>query len=197
MSGLASPGPLQQSPQPIVKTFEELNERHREKMRGMQAPLSKAQKDQIELAAAKERWERNKGIEKEVMTKRQKEQREKQKRRQSEVDDKLRTKDGRRRHSRSVSGDRLGMRGGREPSSRRLSMMKVEDWQRYQQGVAESKPAVIVGQKSLGLGHPSTAEMLSPQSVRRDSKSMSLNVPTAPGVPFPEDQRRVSREPVS
>lgn len=43
-----------------VYTFEELNERHREKLRDLQAPLSRAEREQAELEAARQRWERSK-----------------------------------------------------------------------------------------------------------------------------------------
>ncbi|EAU92662.1 hypothetical protein CC1G_01707 [Coprinopsis cinerea okayama7 len=188
---IAAPAPQHHSPSPIVKTFEELNERHREKMRDIQAPLTRAEREQIELAAAKQRWERNKAIEKEAMEKREKEQREKQKRRQSD-DAKLRSAgDSRRRHSRSMSGDRLGMGGHHESSSRRLSTMKVEDWQRYQQEVAKSNDVAPLG-KGLGPIAPSAP---SPSGMRRTSRSLSASLQA--GIPFPADGRIKARDPVS
>ncbi|KAK2461677.1 hypothetical protein APHAL10511_006140 [Amanita phalloides] len=116
-------------------TFEELNERHRERMRDLQAPLTQAVEEHAAVSAAKQRWERAKAIEKQAVARRQAEkvaQLEKNKRIDSEVDKKknsLSPKDQRRRHLRSLSADKLG--GGSH--SRRLSVMKVEDWQRYQQ----------------------------------------------------------------
>lgn len=171
----------------MVKTFEELNERHREKMRGLQAPLTHAEKEQIELAAAKQRWERNKKLEKDAMERREREQRERHRRRRSDADDlkKLSVSDPsqleRRRHSRSMSQDRLGMGGG-EPSSRRMSMLKVEDWQRYQQG--EPMP------RSASAGATRTM-MESPTSMsggRRMSIGDAMDRSTS--VPFPADGRR-------
>ncbi|QRV90711.1 hypothetical protein RhiJN_18729 [Ceratobasidium sp. AG-Ba] len=50
-----------------VKTWEEMQERHREKMRALQEPLRKAEAELAELENAKSRWERSRAIEKQVM----------------------------------------------------------------------------------------------------------------------------------
>lgn len=117
-----------------VRTFEELNERHREKMRGLQAPLTQAEKETAELEVAKQRWERAKALERDAVTKRQAEKAAQLERRKKGEEDpekaRHRSPEARAsRHSRSVSADKLGATG---PSSRRLSTMKVEDWQRHQ-----------------------------------------------------------------
>ncbi|KAF9462130.1 hypothetical protein BDZ94DRAFT_750302 [Collybia nuda] len=127
--------PIPQRPSATrTRTFEELNERHREKMRDMQAPVTQAAKEQEELNAAKQRWERNKILEKEAVAKRQAERVAQLEKRKEAVDRSGRKTDAApKRHSRSLSGDRLGAMGG--SSSKRLSMLKVEDWQRYQQDV--------------------------------------------------------------
>ncbi|KAF8634405.1 hypothetical protein AX15_000857 [Amanita polypyramis BW_CC] len=115
-------------------TFEELNERHREKMRDLQGPLTRAEKEHAAVEAAKQRWERAKTVEKQAVARRQAEkaaQLEKKKRAESEADKKrnsLPPHDQRRRHSRSLSADKLG-----GSHSRRLSVMKVEGWRRYQE----------------------------------------------------------------
>lgn len=128
-------------PQHVIRTrtFEELNERHREKMRDIQAPLTQAEKEQAELDAAKRRWERAKAVEREVVSRRQAEKAaalEKRKKAGSPEmggDRKSRVQQGSRRHGRSLSADMLGGIGtSGSTHSRRLSMMKVEDWQRYQ-----------------------------------------------------------------
>ena len=54
-----------------VRTLEELNQRHHEKLRHLQAPLLQAEKAHADLEAAKSCWERSKAIEKEAVTKRQ------------------------------------------------------------------------------------------------------------------------------
>ncbi|THV07672.1 hypothetical protein K435DRAFT_643271 [Dendrothele bispora CBS 962.96] len=124
---IAAPTP-QRPAQARTKTFEELNERHREKMRDIQKPLTTAETEQAQLQAAKQRWERAKAIEKEAVTRRQAEQATLlEKRKKSEDDQERRADEHGRRHSRSLSADKLG--------SKRLSTMKVEDWQRYQQEV--------------------------------------------------------------
>jgi hypothetical protein len=121
-----------------TRTFEELNERHREKLRDMQAPLTQAEKEHAELEAARQRWERSKALEKEAVTRRQAEKAaalEKRKKSGNSPDE----HEGRpplkehrsNRHSRSLSADKLANFG--TSSSRRLSTLKVEDWQRYQQ----------------------------------------------------------------
>ncbi|KAJ8474752.1 hypothetical protein ONZ45_g15842 [Pleurotus djamor] len=115
------------------RTFEELNERHREKMRDLQGPLTKAEREQAELAAAKQRWEKSKAVERDAVTKRQAEkaavleQRKRDDLKRSSTAHEVRP----RRHSRSMSGDRLATTGG--PSAKRMSTLKVEDWQRYQE----------------------------------------------------------------
>ncbi|RXW15326.1 hypothetical protein EST38_g10525 [Candolleomyces aberdarensis] len=179
-SGLiVSPSP-QPSPGVRVKTFEELNERHREKMRDIQSPLTKAEKESAELEAARKRWERSKTQEKEAMEKKQAEmaaylEKEKKRRPSDNEGRKQRhpSDDMRRRHSRSMSGDRLaGMGGGHHDSSRRLSTLKVEDWQRYQQ---DTDPRASSSSPTGGM--------------KRDSRSTPVNA-----VPFPADTRRKSRD---
>uniref|UniRef100_A0A8H8CQJ7 TM7S3/TM198-like domain-containing protein n=1 Tax=Psilocybe cubensis TaxID=181762 RepID=A0A8H8CQJ7_PSICU len=119
-----------------TRTFEELTERHREKLRDMQAPLTQAEREHAELEAARQRWDRSKALEKEAVTRRQAEKvaaLEKRKKMEGGGGEHSRRSSGEagRRHSRSLSADKLGNQGG--TSSRRLSAMKVEDWQRYQQ----------------------------------------------------------------
>lgn len=115
---IAAPVPQRSS----TRTFEELNERHREKMRDLQRPLTQSQREHAELEAAKQRWERSKMIEREAVTKRQAEKAAQHEKRKRTEDDHERT--GRRdskldkprdRHSRSLS-----------------ATMKVEDWIKYQ-----------------------------------------------------------------
>lgn len=125
---------------PRTRTFEELTERHREKMRDLQAPLTQAEREHAELEAARQRWERAKAQEKEAVTRRQAEKAAALEKRKKSGEHGPEVTGGRpsseqqqqqRRHSRSLSADKLG--GGR-----RLSTLKVEDWQRYQQE-AETK----------------------------------------------------------
>ncbi|KAF9076171.1 hypothetical protein BDP27DRAFT_1380265 [Rhodocollybia butyracea] len=135
--------PIPQRPvQTRTRTYEELNERHREKMRDIQGPLTNAENEQAQIAVAKQRWERSKALEKEAVARRQAEKAAMYDRRKKTQDDTDRTggrsttlDDKKRRNSRSLSADRLAALG---TSSKRLSTMKVEDWQRYQQ---EAEPA--------------------------------------------------------
>lgn len=119
--------PANNTPSPRTHTFEELTARHREKLRSLQDPLSKAEKEQAEIDQARERWERSRRIEKTVMERKEQDtlQRAKDRERGRDKEPSAeRTRDG---HRRSQSADKLG------GSSRRMSTMKVEDWQRYQQ----------------------------------------------------------------
>lgn len=153
-----------------VLSFEELEERHREKLRQLQQPLTQAEKEQAEIQAAKMRWERAKEREKQAVLKRQAEQaataskEAKEKKRPSEVPGNSASPNERRasRHSRTLSADALATVGGKPPSSKRLSTMKVEDWQKSQVAEAETRP-------------------------RRESRRVS-------GVPFPDQSRRPSGE---
>nr|GAT44096.1 predicted protein [Mycena chlorophos] len=126
---IVAPTP-QRPQQPRTKTFEELNERHREKMRDLQAPLTNAARENADLEAAKQRWEKAKALEREAVTRRQAEKAALVERRKDEGSGRRSHERGQShsRHSRSVSADKLG-----GSASKRLSTMKVEDWQRYQQ----------------------------------------------------------------
>ncbi|KAJ3779103.1 hypothetical protein FB446DRAFT_711022 [Lentinula raphanica] len=161
-----------------TRTFEELNERHREKMKDIQAPLTNAENEQAQIQAAKQRWERSKAVEKEAVARRQAEKAANYDKRKKSEEDNERTgrrsltldNQKRRSHSRSLSADRLAALG---TSSKRLSTMKVEDWQRYQQD-SERSP-------------------VSPS--RRDSRGF-----VSDSVPFPErhtKSRPKNREPPS
>ncbi|KAF8507000.1 hypothetical protein F5888DRAFT_1798214 [Russula emetica] len=143
--------------QPRTVTYEELTERHREKLRELQAPLTNAEKEQAKVEAAKARWERSKAAERQAVPKRQARaaaaQAKESRRHRSEDTTQERNNmnvqpSSRRnsaiRHSRSRSADKLGTTpsSAAQPSSARLSMLKVEDWQRYQaeQGQSPSSP---------------------------------------------------------
>lgn len=126
---------------PSTRTFEELNERHREKLRGMQDPVTAAQKEQADLAAAKERWDRSKALERDAVARRQAEKAALLERRKEGQPGRS-SADGMRpkaQHSRSLSADMLATLGS-GVSNRKSAALKVEDWQRYQQttGAAEA-----------------------------------------------------------
>lgn len=172
--------PIPQRPNnPRTATYEELSERHRQKMREMQAPLTQAEKEQANLAAAKSRWERSNAMEREAVTKRQAEQaallaKEEKKRKSDEGRDKsgrgsMTLDDASKSHSRSLSADKLAALGG--SSSKRASAMKVEGWQKNQEA-------------------PNT-------SSKRESRARPSGTPSP--VPFPDttsrrdDRRKVDR----
>lgn len=176
---IVSPTPQRPAGHTRTRTFEELNERHREKMRDLQAPLTNAEKEQAELEAAKQRWERSKALEKEAVTKRQAEKAAQLEKRRRAEEEQERSGSKRsppvggdsqqKQHSRSLSADRLAALGNIS-SSKRLSTMKVEDWQRYQQEIERPSPV-----------HSGSAS-------RRDSRTLA-----ADNVPFPGGRGTHSR----
>jgi hypothetical protein len=167
---IASPTP-QRPGATRTRTFEELTERHREKMRDLQAPLTQGEKEQADLLAAKRRWERSKAAEKDAVNRRLAEKaaaytREAEKRGQGMEGtgkggrNSLTLRDAERRHSRSLSADRLATLPGPGASSKRASTMKVEDWQKYQQDAGGAART-------------------------RDSRAMKTE-----SIPFPKDERQ-------
>jgi len=133
----------EKGPSSRVATYEELAERHQRKIRDMQAPLTKVEREAAELEDAKRRWERAKALEKEAVTKRQadmaaalaREKKKKKERRSgSGSGPELMHDNGKDQHTRSLSADKLGTLpgGSTNPNSKRMSMMKVEDWKRSQ-----------------------------------------------------------------
>ncbi|KAG8680921.1 hypothetical protein FRC09_017875 [Ceratobasidium sp. 395] len=70
---------------PRVKTWEELQERHREKMRALQEPLRRAEAELAELENAKSRWERSQQVERQVMARREAERKAAYERKQVEA----------------------------------------------------------------------------------------------------------------
>ncbi|KAI0931887.1 hypothetical protein AcW1_000833 [Taiwanofungus camphoratus] len=148
---VGSPPPQQPDKPPRTRTFEELAERHREKIRELQEPLTRAEKEQVDIQEAKRRWERAKALEKEAVAKRQAEKaaaysKEAGKQRKSgDNADSSRKKSttlneasSKPGHSRSLSADILAAVPGNGSSSKRMSTMKVEDWQKHQQSVESS-----------------------------------------------------------
>lgn len=157
---IVSPTP-QRPEAPRTKTYEELAERHREKMRELQGPVTKAQKAQAELEAAKERWERAKEREKAATAKRRAEQaaaiskEAKKKSKSPEPDENARGRStGREEHdarqSRSLSADLLAtLPRVNSTSNKRTSTLKVENWQRHQLEEPKAAPAAAAQQGSL------------------------------------------------
>lgn len=168
------------SPQPKddtarVMSFEELSERHREKLRQLQQPVTQAEKEQADIQAAKMRWERAKQFEKQAVTKRQAEQaalasKEAKQRAKSGERNSVSLNDDKRkaRHSRTLSADVLASVGGRPTSSKRLSSMKVEDWRKSQAVETEEQAARREARRQSAVPFPDQARRPS-GDVRRSS----------------------------
>lgn len=144
------------APPPRVATYEELAERHQRKIRDIQAPLTRAEREAAELGDAKRRWERAKALEKEAVTKRQAEmaaalaREQKKKKKEGKPGSgsglELVAEKGDDDQIRTLSADKLGTLpgGSTKPNSKRMSVMKVEDWKRSQ---VEQAPADELGVK--------------------------------------------------
>jgi hypothetical protein len=140
------PAREEKAPSQRVATYEELAERHERKIRDMQAPLTKAEREAAELEDAKKRWERAKNLEKEAVTKRQadmaaalaREQKKKKKEQRpgSGSGPELAGDKDNDEQLGSLSADKLGTLpgGSMNPNSKRMSVMKVEDWKRNHLG---------------------------------------------------------------
>lgn len=140
------PHPAQEgkTPPSRVATYEELAERHQRKIRDIQAPLTKAEREAADLGEAKRRWEKAKAIEKEAVTKRQADmaaalaREEKKKKKEQRPGSgpglELVTDKDNDEQTKSLSADKLGTLpgGSANPNSKRMSVMKVEDWKRTQ-----------------------------------------------------------------
>ena len=135
---------------PRTRTFEELVERHQQKIHTLQEPLSKREKEQADLAAARSRWERSKAVEKEVMERKRAEKeaalakKSKEESKRSKGEGSRPNGDGA-RNSRNVNADRLAAVAGTATGGKRASTAKVQEWQKYQQEVERepkrSRPA--------------------------------------------------------
>ena len=164
-----------------VKTYEELVERHQKKMRELQDPVTQAQKEQADISDARNRWERAKNAEKQAVAKRQAEKEQAVKKEQKAGEGRRSggqspTAEG--KHRRSLSAELLATVPGATTSSKRMSTMKVEDWQKNQ--VDAVAPTSRPGARS---------------HARTGSSSMGRR---QAGVPFPEgdrDKRRIPSQP--
>ncbi|KAG2061725.1 hypothetical protein BDR06DRAFT_739 [Suillus hirtellus] len=175
--------PVAKKPEPQrVATFEEMEERHREKMRGLQAPITEAEKQNAELQAAKDRWERSKTAEREAVNRRQAEKaagiaREEKEKLRRRSEDKTGPEDDKNleRRPKGIRADKLAaINGVNNPSSsKRQSVLRVEDWQRHQQDV------------ELGI-RPERAA-----GAKRDSRGMKTEANAT--VPFPGQSRPMDR----
>lgn len=178
--------------QPPVRTFEELSERHKEKMRALQEPVTKGIEQEAELAAVKQRWERSKAVEREVMARRDAEKRA------TSREPEGRTGSGggySRRHSRSLSGEILLAAGGGGVESRERKMssqMKVQEWQRYQGAVHSELPAP---QRPVA-NHRQTESRASGTGMPVPFPSGMLGRTTAGWAPLAQPRRSGGKDPV-
>jgi hypothetical protein len=119
------------SAMPRAMTYEELSDRHRKRMTQLQNPVSSKMNEEIELAAAKEKWERQKRQERDVMRKREAEKMQLVKERQQEAAD----------------AGRSGAGGGvvREQRQKREVMKSTDEWRRSVAGNLDqyAPPALV------------------------------------------------------
>ena len=100
----------------------------------MQAPLSRAEREQARLVEARNRWECSKEVEKQVVAKRETEKAAVAKQRQEGKDEQR--QGAYTQHRRSLNADKLSkLPGMNKRLSKRQLMMKAEDWRRFQQDV--------------------------------------------------------------
>ncbi|KAH9022919.1 hypothetical protein EDB85DRAFT_2134636 [Lactarius pseudohatsudake] len=151
--------PRKVTPPPALQsrtvTYEELTERHREKLHELQAPLTNAEKEQADVSAAKARWGRSIAVERQAVTKRQAERaaaQAKDSRRHKDNTNK-KSRDPVTRHTRSKSADKLSTvpTPTVRPSSARLSALKVEDWQRQ---AAQGQSGATQARRDSGVPFP-------------------------------------------
>lgn len=126
------------APAPRTFTYEELVERHQAKMRSLQEPVSKREKEEVELATVKAQWERKQAAEKQAMARKLAEKEAALAKKGK--DDSHRAKGEKRNEGGdsiarppSMNLDKLGGTGGK-----RLSSAKVEEWKKYQEGASAS-----------------------------------------------------------
>jgi hypothetical protein len=163
---------------PRTRTYEELAERHRRKMRELQQPLTNAEKNQAKLESARSRWERSMHVEKLEFDQRQAEKlaaaKAKDKRtapgQTSSKDRTSRDQKGQRRSSSGLTSQQLASIPAQSGHTRRSSTAKVLQWQQMQQGEVDLEQ----GRVSMA---PSRARATSPD----DSGNQD--------VPFPGSER--------
>lgn len=188
--------PVAKRPEPQrVATFEEMEERHREKMRGLQAPITEAEKQSAEVQAAKHRWERSKAVEREAVNRRQaekaaelaREEKEKLRRKAEDGLGKAGPEDDKNpeRRPKGINADKLAAIGGvnNPSSSKRQSVLRVEDWQRHQQDVELGvRPERAAGAKreSRGMKTEANATVPFPGQSRPMDRRRSAGVPRDP-----------------
>lgn len=146
------PSPTQSPNQPATMTFEELEARHRDKIRALQEPLTKKEAKDAEIAAAKQRWEKSVAVERGVMNKKEQEKRP---------------------TSRS-----FGTLTAERPQRPLSSANKVQEWQRYQDATQRSRnsqTSVAPADNTGTTRSRSKSPIPFPQQGRPHSRSLSGN----------------------
>lgn len=175
-------------------TYEELAERHREKMRNLQEPLSRAEQERAKLEDARNRWSRSQEVERREMAKR--EERRSRQLAEREKRNSGSPEEGKRSSKRAsqllpgVGGGKIDDAGlnadrlGKLPSqgtSKRQSVLKVEDWRRYQQdvesGLASSSPQQQSNKRLSNVPFPAPAAVAPRQERRRSSQLFTGSTP--------------------
>ncbi|KAH8120443.1 hypothetical protein DFH11DRAFT_1685736 [Phellopilus nigrolimitatus] len=166
---------------PRTYTFEELAERHREKLHDLQAPLSRAEGEHAKLAEARIRWERSKEIERQVMSKKQAEKAAAVKQRLEEKEEKASgvKQQQQQQQQRSLSADKLGRLPGAS-TSKRQSMLKVEDWRRFQQETDVAGPAHPSSKRDSNVPFPAAQAGRGPGHRQSSSNDRRRSQPLPP-----------------
>lgn len=203
--------PPQASPFTVPQTPGELaaiSTRHREKMRAMQAPLTREEQERRKLEDAKDRWERSKAVERQVMERKDRELRQS---RVLEEDELLDTADGGK--SRRPAADKVLQWQKRSSTMMNLDAERKQQQRRSTARVSGAdffdQPPVLGGLRSaspVDAGYSSTRDkrqsgvpappQLAPPINKRSSTSRSLNAwnmfsspgaqrPPSPDLPAP------------
>ncbi|KAG8680477.1 hypothetical protein FRC08_016270 [Ceratobasidium sp. 394] len=190
MSPGPSPDPRMARP-PRVKTWEEMQERHREKMRELQEPLRRAEAELAELENARSRWERSQQIERQVMARREAERKAAFEKKQAEE---AKATKGKRftklfggaqaqpqvenKEEEVVEKEDVVRERPRRHERRDSATLKVAAWQAYQEQTAESGS----GRRSRDAPRPSV------DGTRRRSTDTRHRQSTGPIVPHQSRQ---------
>jgi hypothetical protein len=130
---------------PRTRTYEELIDRHQAKIRELQGPLSSAERERAQLEQAKERWNRSKELERDAVTRRQAEKAAAV----AKVSDSRKSSEGlQNARPRTLSADKLAALPAQNTSSRRQSVLKVEDWQAQRMSTAPAQAQETSRQQS-------------------------------------------------
>jgi hypothetical protein len=167
--------PSSPSPTPVrTITYEELDSRHRQKLRELQDPLTQKEREQAKIDGARDRWTRSLQIEKKVMKAREEE------RKKAEKEKEKQKKEGKKKEKEEEREDPSPLEMSnrdRRRSSSSTRLDRVQDWQKYQQ----VNPAESPRHSRSGTGAPGSSGVPFPRGVHES------------GATSQQDARRVSR----